>query len=186
MLLSILIPSLETRKHFLDSLINMIMYQDGFNNDEVEVLTFIDNRENTTGHKRNILIERAKGKFVVFIDDDDKISDDYISKILEAIKSNPIIDVIGINGVYTHKGKQTPFETSLEHHWDYEDGMFLRYTNHISPILRDHAIKIKFPNKTIGEDFEWTMKLKKSKLLKNQIVIKSPLYYYNFIANKKY
>lgn len=188
MLLSILIPTLYTREILFKGLINKLQFQiDTFDLvGEVEILTVIDNRENTTGFKRNMLLESAKGKFVVFVDDDDDVSEKYLKLICDIIKQNQNIDCIGINGIYTEKSKQFPFETSLKHNWEFVDGWFLRTINHISPVKREHAIKVKFPNKTIQEDYDWTMELKSLNLLKKEVVIKEPVYFYNFVKQKNY
>lgn len=157
------------------------------NPEEVEVLAYIDNREKTTGYKRNILLERAKGQFVVFVDDDDKLANNYVKLIVDIIKNNPELDCVGIRGQYSEDGKKPePFETSLSHNWEKRAGWYYRTINHISPIKREHALAVKFPDKTIGEDYEYTMALKKTGLLKNEVVIKTPIYFYNFISNKKY
>jgi glycosyltransferase involved in cell wall biosynthesis len=72
MILSILIPTLPERKHFLDELLTNISEQlyrcDAW--DKVEVLTDERGRNFTTGFKRNELLRKAKGKYVWFVDDD--------------------------------------------------------------------------------------------------------------------
>ena len=154
---------------------------------EVEVLSYTDNREKTTGYKRNVLINKAKGKFIVFVDDDDKLSNDYIKLITDVIRENPNIDGIGIRGKYSEDGKPyQPFETSLKHNWEFTNGWYYRTLNHISPIKREHAKKVQFPDKTIGEDYAWTMKLKETGLLKKEVVIKEYIYFYDFVSNKNY
>lgn len=50
----------------------------------VEFLFERDNGELTSGQKRNRLMSRCTGDRVAFIDDDDLISDDYVSSILSA------------------------------------------------------------------------------------------------------
>jgi glycosyltransferase involved in cell wall biosynthesis len=54
----------------------------------VEVITEVDNKQITTGAKRNNLLNKAQGKYICFIDDDDHISNDYLRLILEAIESD--------------------------------------------------------------------------------------------------
>lgn len=187
--LSILIPTLHSRKFHFQNITRSLHSQIEKleNPNEVEILSYTDNREKTTGHKRNVLLERAKGKFVVFVDDDDKLSPQYVELILKAIKENPQIDAIGIRGKYSEDGKTPePFETSLKHNWEKRNGWYYRTINHISPIKREHAITVKFPDITIGEDYKYTMALKDSKLLKKEVVIETPIYFYNFISNKNY
>lgn len=187
-LLSVLIPSLTSRTEHLNRITSLLTRQiNAYKlHKEVEILTLIDNREQTTGFKRNALLNKSNGKFIVFVDDDDLLSDDYLKLICDLIRSEKELDCIGINGIYTCNGQKTPFETSLEHHWEIKNGMYTRTINHISPIKRQHAILVRFPNKTIGEDYEWTMKLKKLNVLKVEKVIKNPIYFYNFVSNKRY
>jgi len=73
--LSILIPTLKSRAAMYQRTAQHLNAQIKSleNPEEVEVLAYIDNREKTTGYKRNILLERAKGQFVVFVDDDDSL-----------------------------------------------------------------------------------------------------------------
>ncbi len=48
----------------------------------------MDNKKRTLGYKRNEMLYLAKGEYVVFIDDDDEISSDYVTTLLEATRSN--------------------------------------------------------------------------------------------------
>lgn len=187
--LSILIPTLHSRKFYFNNMKRILNEQiEALDNPkEVEILAFVDNRKYTTGAKRNALLEKAKGEFVVFVDDDDNLHEQYVPLILEAIKNNPDIDAVGIRGMYTEDGSRPePFETSLKHDWEKRNGWYYRTINHISPIRRKHALAVKFPNKTVGEDYDYTMALKKTGLLKKEVVIEKPIYFYNFISNKAY
>jgi glycosyltransferase involved in cell wall biosynthesis len=56
------------------------------------------------GDKRNDLLELSEGKFIVFIDDDDEVDTEYISLIINTIKSNEDIDCIGMKGIITFDG----------------------------------------------------------------------------------
>ena len=65
----------------------------------VEVLTEVDSKQITTGAKRNNLLNKAQGKYICFIDDDDHIYPNYIKLILEAIEWDA--DCIATTGIYT-------------------------------------------------------------------------------------
>lgn len=188
-LLSILIPTLGRRQLYFRRITRKIYSQIkelGLEK-QVEILSYNDNGERTTGFKRNVLLQRANGLFTVFVDDDDMVADFYIREIIEAIKNNPDIDCIGIQGKYSEdRGAYKPFETSLKHNWEQKDGWYCRTINHISPIRRELAVQVLFPDKTRFEDYEWTMALKKTGLLKKEVVIEKPMYYYDFISNKQY
>ena len=96
--LSILIATIPQRFVMFEDLQFRLKWQINTKyNNQVEIIN--DCSMNcTTGEKRNHLLELAKGKFIVFIDDDDEVSDDYVESIIEAIDSNPEIDCIGMKG----------------------------------------------------------------------------------------
>ena len=62
----------------------------------VEILVLLDNRSKTIADKRNDLLRSARGKYIAFLDDDDAVSKDYMSKILAAIDDNNV-DCITFN-----------------------------------------------------------------------------------------
>ena len=110
MKLSILICHVPERAEKLERLMDVLRPQ---LNDGVEVLIETDAREMTIGAKRNLLLEKAKGQYVCFVDDDDLVPPYYVAKILEAISKHP--DCIGIRGHYIW-GERVPalFIHSLE------------------------------------------------------------------------
>ena len=88
-LLSILIPTLNLRIGYLNRLLSTLQNQIIKNNlySEIEIIIFSDEFENTLGHKRNKLCEESKGKYVLYIDDDDMVSDDFCLEIIKVIKN---------------------------------------------------------------------------------------------------
>jgi len=184
MQLSILIPTLPNRSVYLSELITSLNKQ---LNDSIEIL--IDSRELTitTGEKRNSLLEKSTGKYVWFVDDDDDISENAIELILKAIETNP--DVIGINGWMTTDGEQrVDWEIRLGHPYcnDPRNGKdyYLRHPNHITPMKREHAIKVKFLHITLGEDYAWAKQLNDEGHLKTQEIIEKPIYHYKYRSHK--
>ncbi len=89
--LSILIPSIFERSDSFNALVNNLKAQIntcGFDN-SVSIISLIDKRgDMTVGHKRNSLIEMAKSEYIVFVDDDDMPSNDYVLELMTAIRSN--------------------------------------------------------------------------------------------------
>ncbi len=172
--LSILICSVVERGLMLNKLLDVLSNQ---KTKEVEVLVEVDDREITTGEKRNKLLKRAKGEYVAFIDDDDTVSEDYIPKILKAIKSKP--DCCGIEGIVTAKAKnrKRKFVHSMRYKsWFEKDGVYFRCPNHISPIRRELALRVQFPHITVGEDKVFSLKLQP--LLEKEEYIEGPIYFY--------
>jgi len=183
-ILSILICTLPKRAKMLEDLINSLNDSVKYN---VEIL--YDNTVNiTTGEKRNNLIHKAKGKYISFIDDDDKVSKNYIKRITEiAISIKP--DVIGLTGIMTTNGS-TPkkFKHSLQYDgWYEKNEIFYRYPNHLNPIKKDIALKILYPEKTIAEDRDYSHRLYKY-LKENNCtefyIDDEPMYYYLYTTKK--
>ena len=42
----------------------------------------------TIGEKRNWLLEQAKGEYVVFVDDDDLVTNNYVQSIMKRMNTN--------------------------------------------------------------------------------------------------
>jgi len=98
MKLSILICTIPSRSEMLKKLTQQLMLLLGkYDDSEWEVLIQPDENINV-GQKRNILLQKASGDFVVFIDDDDEIHDNYIDAFMHAISCNPDADCIGYRG----------------------------------------------------------------------------------------
>jgi len=172
--LSLLICSLKDRHEKLQRLLSCLKPQ---LNSKVEVLIETDQRKITTGAKRNILLKKAVGDYIAFIDDDDLVSDDYVSKILEAIKTKP--DCVGIKGQVTFAKKRIskPFIHSVKYAtWFQKGGIYYRCPNHISPVKRKLALRIGFPDVYTQEDLKYSMEL--YPFLKTEVFIDSTLYYY--------
>lgn len=172
--LSILICSLEERYKQLTNLLTELYKQ---RTSEVEVLTNIDNRQKTTGAKRNELLLQAKGDYIAFVDDDDKVAGNYISRILEAIKTNP--DCVGMEGLITFgsKGITRKFIHSIKYDkWFEKDNIYYRCPNHLSPVRRELALKVRFPDITVGEDHQYSERLFPH--LKSEVYLPEPIYFY--------
>lgn len=188
MILSVLICSLYSRAGMLAALVRDLYEQIEKLNvaENVEILINADSGEKTTGEKRNDLIELSTGMYVVFVDDDDKVMDCYIEESLKAVKERP--DVVGINGIKITDGK-TESNFFISKSFDESEipkinSVYWRPTNHLCPIKREIALQIKFPNKTIGEDWEWSQKLRQSGLIKTEVKIIPTIYKYRFNSQK--
>ncbi|MCU1336845.1 MAG: hypothetical protein JWO19_2426 [Bryobacterales bacterium] len=182
MILSLLIPTIESRQHLFSQLLEGLNAQIRASRwaSQVEVMHHLDRGENSIGHKRNELIDRASGRFIAFIDDDDEVSPDYIAGICEAIERNPEIDCIGIRGVITFRGSH-PHE--FIHSLRYSDYFSRRHTYyrppyHLNPMRREIAARYRFPDVSYSEDIGWALRIRKDGALKREEFIDSVLYYY--------
>lgn len=177
MKLSILICHLNSRKKLLERLMAVLQPQVDAANGEVEVLVEADDGKISTGAKRNILLDRARGEFVCCHDDDDLPSPEYVPKILSAIDSNPSVDCIGMEGLIYQNGTPKKFIHSLQHRsWSETKQAYLRNPNHLNPVRRALALIVRFPEITVGEDFNFSMRL--LPLLKTETYISGPIYHY--------
>lgn len=180
MKLSILIPTLPERQSFLNELMQEIVYQ---SMPDVDVLMDSRPKPVTTGEKRNALLERATGEYVWFIDDDDMIYKGAIAAVMQGIKTG--VDVLAINGVMTTDGRNPEkWFISLGNPYEKIKGVYYRFPNHITPMKREHAVKVKFPHQTFGEDYKWACALKETGLLKTQYVVTQPVYWYRVRTKK--
>ena len=172
--LSILICSLSRRAALLSRLMNVLRPQ---LNDSVELLVEIDNGEITTGAKRNILLDRAEGKYCAFVDDDDLVSADYCARILEAVKTNP--DCVGFTGQITFQRRKISkdFVHSLTiNKWYEQNGVYYRCPNHLNPIRTSIAQSVRFKDITVGEDKDFSDRIRP--LLKRGVDLDKPFLYY--------
>lgn len=173
MKLSILICTLHERSKSLDDLLVDLRQQSV--SKQVEIIWLGDNRSMTTGAKRNALLSIAKGEYVVFIDDDDKVSKDYVNAIYSAIDMN--CDVICFNVKYTCEAYTRPVYYSMYYEKDKNlPASFERIPNHLMAVKRKLAVKAGYPNVTIGEDSEYAGRLKP--LLSNEVQLNKTLYEY--------
>jgi len=184
--LSILICTMPERKEMFDSIKAKLTNQCfdlGVFCNEVEICSD-NNNVLTTGAKRNALLEMARGKFIVFVDDDDDVSDDYVEKIFFTILKHPFIDCIGIEGIITTDGEQQKdWIISIDcKDWYEENDVYFRTPNHISPVRREIALQAGFPDVTYAEDREYSKRL--VPLCKTEAKIKGSLYHYKYISKK--
>jgi glycosyltransferase involved in cell wall biosynthesis len=152
----------------------------------VEVIINMDNKEKSTGKKRQELLEQAKGEYIVYIDDDDWVSDDYVCEVLKGCRSK--CDVIAIFGWIETDGKnRINWETSA---WydnktivDNGKSKYIRTVNHICPSRIELAIQAGFNDVSNGEDKFYSDRLKK--LVFTQYTIGKHLYFYRFKSTEK-
>ena len=174
--LSILIATMPSRKESFERLYQSLVNQGEF--PDVEII-YDNSMEYNIGIKRNVLLSRAKGEYVVMADDDDFVSESYIESILNAIEPSP--DCVAINGIITTNGydKRKWFISKEYGHWfTGTDGTYYRTPNHISPVKRELALKAGFPNISFGEDSVYSQRL--IPYLKTETIIEEPIYYYDY------
>jgi len=136
----------------------------------VEILVLLDNKSKSISEKRNDLLNIARGKYIAFLDDDDAVSKEYMSKILKAIDENDV-DCISFNQWCSLDGEPMDVEFGIGNPhgqlWRDEDGFLgdiKRPPYHMCLWRRDIAITEQFnpvygANGQSSEDIDWLMRL---------------------------
>lgn len=180
MKLSILIGTVKERQEMFDKLKSHIDKQISGRSQSVELIFISDNKEISIGAKRQMLLELAKGDYVVFIDDDDWVSDTYVTDILSAITTKP--DCVGFDILCTTNGIDEQLaRASMQYKWaDNVDGFrYVRRTYHKTPVKRSIALAAGFEDIRYGEDFKYSVRLK----VHTEVLIPKILYYYRYTTD---
>ena len=182
MLLSILIPTLDERRRILPRLLFKLHRQierGGLEN-RVEIHVLCDNREQSTGAKRNALIDMAKGEFVAFVDDDDDVHEDYIGQIVNALIAHPDVDCLGITGqVYFRGSHPRRFVHSLQYdRYFSRHGVYYRPPYILNPMRRTIAQQFRFVETSYAEDAEWALRIAHAGVLRCEHFLDVTLYQY--------
>jgi len=188
MILSILIPVHISHLYFLEKLLPYLDEQikECRAEKRVEVLNLIDKGEMSTGAKRNLLLKKAKGKFISFVDVDDWVAPYFIKEFLRAARSGA--DCVAINGWMTtdgQKGIKWFLGKDLFNETVIKDGeaVYLRTTNHITMTKRKLALQAGFTDKYNGEDKDYSVAL--NPFLMTEYTIEPPMYWYRYISKNK-
>lgn len=177
MILSILVPTMPKREWMLAGIVRELERQ-AVRHDDVEVLVLRDNLRMNLGSKRNKLISIAAGKYVSFVDDDDRVSPDYVDEIVHAVKTSPDVDVVCfLAEVSGHS--PTPFVTRFHPTNTNQETPNKRLPNHLCAWRKELAASVKYRTDVLyGEDVEWPIMT--APLIKTHVSIEKVLYYYDF------
>jgi len=177
---SILIPTLHTRRVLFEQVYSEIQRQIAeISNARIEVLYESDNGELTLGAKRNLLVSRAHGKYHCFIDDDDVISPVFLKTFLPMLDDD--YDCSSYVGAYYHTGEfKKLFYHSLDIcEWGESEDVYLRCPSPLNMIRTDIVRQIQYKDIRNTEDYEFSMRLLDSGLLKKEYKIPYvPIYHY--------
>jgi hypothetical protein len=157
-----------------------------------EVLTNVDSGEKTSGMKRNELMALAKGRYVAFIDDDDKVASNYVESICTAIATEApdvvtfcmSVTVTKIARKYS-RGRHLTFKKKVHENWQLglwpDDRKKSRMAaNHLCCWKKEIAIKSAWcEHLGYGDDQLWYGPLHALRAAKTSVVIQDPLYFYD-------
>ncbi len=174
----ILIPTLPHRHEQLCSLLTEFnqQWQPGLG-----VIVYRDNLQrpgNASYGKWQDLQEMSEAEYTSFIGDDDFVSPNYISRVMEALESKP--DYVGYPVRYTFQGQPgTPVEHSLRHgRWENTPEMLYRDIVHNNPIRRELALLATWSTAQFNSDYIWRNDLHATGKVQNEVWIPEPMLYY--------
>lgn len=181
--LSVLVPSVSSRREtFAPKIMDQLFGQHEALSPEdqtrVEILMLTDAKGVTLGTKRNDMVRLARGAYVAFVDDDDRVTPDYLSSLLEATERGD--DVITfLASVTTNGGRPMVCRYSMAFDEDKNTSKeYHRIPNHLSAVRRELALRTPFPELGKSEDSEYAKQLKP--LLRSEYHIDRTLYHYDF------
>jgi GT2 family glycosyltransferase len=183
MKLSILVCSTHNRYNtflpkILDQLFGQLKKLDPEQQKQVEILTLIDNKTIMLGTKRNNLIDISKGDYLAFVDDDDRVADDYLLQLFLATETDPdVITFIASVSLNGEPPKSCHYSSTYDADYNEPDS-YHRLPNHIMCVRRELAEEVRFKPILYGEDSDYSSRLKP--LINTEHQIGATLYFYDY------
>jgi hypothetical protein len=177
--LSILIATVPNRRARLERLLDHLWAQILALDEPRMVEIVVDAGGGTIGEKRQRMLEKAKGRYVAHVDDDDWTHYRYVSRIVKALQDHPLVDCLDLNGIITTNGERPEvFRHSFEcKMWETINGVHYRCPNHLNVVRRELALEAGFKQEAFGEDFSFSTRLRP--LLKSEASLgEMPSYFY--------
>lgn len=178
-LLTIMIPTTIDRREQFVKLANELQKQRQGVSELVEIIWIEDDKEISVGLKRQLLLEDAKGEFVVGFDSDDFPAPTYVNDIVKALLQNPTVDHVGFIEDCDIDGQKSKSIFSIKHKsWDEQEAGYdqVRCANPKSVIRKTKALRVGYKDMRWGEDRIFSEAV--TPLLNSEIFIEKPLYYY--------
>lgn len=173
--LSILIAALESRRW--NDIVDQLNEQIIKFNASAEVLVCLDNGEKTSGVKRQSLLEQATGDYICYVDDDDEVSKDYITQMVNGCNSGA--DVVSFNLNLFKEGRYKETWSMGCYPNSRKDGIML--INHLCAWKRTIAQRVSWcPFLGNSDDHVWSQPLFFGGLVKTCLHINTSLYHYYF------
>lgn len=181
--LTVLVPSVTSRwdtfaRNIQETLYSQLAALHPHNRERVEILVLTDNKTINLGAKRNLMLSMAQGRYVAFVDDDDRLEPDYLTTLLEATQTGRDALCFMVS-VRLDGGAPLPCHYSMRFNRDRNTSTaYLRLPNHLMAVKRELAIKAGFPELGRGEDSEYAKRLRP--FLETEHQIERVLYHYEF------
>lgn len=184
MRLSILIPTIIDRTERFNALSTFFHNQiDLFDlNDQVEVISLLDNKELSIGEKRQHLYEMARGEYSVMWDDDDGAAHNALPLIMEALSSNPdcvtykeSCNIDGEHKTSNHSNKYVDWGENIDG-FDYVRTVFFKDVIRTALCLQAGVADMRY-----AEDIDFARRLKP--LITTEVHIDEWIYFYHHVSS---
>lgn len=146
--------------------------------DRVEIMVLTDNKVMSIGRKRNTLADAATGRYIQFIDDDDRIESDMLATVLAATATDA--DVLAFQASVRIDGgvpRICKYSKEFGHDYNTQDE-YRRIPNHIPAVRRELACRARWGDVSYGEDRDYSQRL--LPLLATEHQINRVLYHYDY------
>lgn len=158
-ILSILTPTIPGREAQVKTLTEKLAHQIGVL--AVEHLVLSDNRSRTIGAKRQALVDIARGEYFAFVDDDDDISEDYITNLLAGCMEGADVITFRQTAHYNEHYSQVHFRLGQGDGQFIPGGITLRDAWHVCAWKREKVAGCLFGESNYGEDLVWCQQARK-------------------------
>lgn len=181
---TILVPTLGERRPLFERLMAGLLPQVEAAAGRVLVRGWHNDGRPSLPEIRQAMVAEVTTPYLSFVDDDDLVSPHYVDRVMAALETGP--DYVGFQvQCYSDGAPIAVAYHSLEFtEWRNLTGRFERDISHINPIRTVHARRANFARTRSGgaEDRAWAAQLRRSRVLKTQVLVPHILYHYLFTS----
>lgn len=181
MIWSILIASLARRSELLARVLADLGQQSA---PGMEIVVYRNHGEKPLGEIRQALVEEARGEYLCFVDDDDRLPEYYVSEILPRLDG--AIDYVGwrMQAYFDGLPLKPTYHTLDSDGWWETDTAYYRDVSHLNPVRTALARRCDFRRADPPEDVSWSNQLRAVLPSEpRQVVIPDDKVMYHYYAN---
>ena len=184
---TILVPTLGERRALFQRLMECLLPQTDRHDGRVQVVGWHNNGSPSLPKIRQTMVMGTTTDYLSFADDDDLVAPGYVDQVMEALEARP--DYVGFQVQCYSDGHPTAVSYhSLEYkRWRNLPDHYERDISHINPIRTVLAKRVSF---TVAgrraEDRVWADQLRRSGLLKTQVMVPRILYHYLYSTSRQH
>lgn len=180
MIWSILIASLARRSESLAQVLADLGQQLA---PGVEVIVYRNHGEIPLSHIRQSLVDEARGEYLCFVDDDDRLPEYYVAEVLPRLDGT--IDYVGwrMQAYFDGLPLKPTYHTLDSDGWWETETAFYRDVSHLNPVRTELARRCDFRLADPPEDVSWADQLRKVMAGRRQALVPDDRVMYHYYAN---